>query len=76
MAARKGSRTSSTWGIGAIDVGEKSERVRRYPRATVDEGQFGWLQPGELLDDPPDDWARANARDFRSRIPPTKGATS
>lgn len=98
----------------ALDVGDKSERVRRYQEATVDEAvrimasmgaerpeqltpdqlsqviapgvtksyaeQFGWLQPGQLLEDPPDDWARdwarANADDFRSRIPSTKGATS
>lgn len=98
----------------ALDVGDKSERVRRYQKATVDEAvrimasmgaerpeqltpdqlcqviapgvtesyadQFGWLQPGQLVHDPPDDWARdwarASADDFRSRVPSTKGATS
>ena len=88
----------------ALDVADKSERVRRYQEATLQQvlqltaamglgapGEIGpwhllrridhtttasyfelyeWLEPGQLLDDPPETWARdwkaADPDDFRT----------
>ena len=97
----------------ALDVGDKSQRVQRYQRATVDEAarimasmgvrrpedlapdqlrlvigpgetvsyadRYGWLEPGELLDDPPanwrSDWSLASADTFRTPHVTTRGDT-
>ncbi len=90
----------------ALDVVDKTERVRRYQHATVTEAQrliasmglrsaaevgphhlvrrvdhansrsyaelFQWLSPGELLEEPPREWAvdwrRADPDSFRPRV--------
>ncbi|MEA2145924.1 MAG: hypothetical protein QOG59_1511, partial [Solirubrobacteraceae bacterium] len=90
----------------ALDVPDKTERVRRYQHATVAEAQrligsmglrspaevgphhlvrrvdhatsrsyaelFQWLSPGELLEEPPREWAvdwrRADPGSFRPRV--------
>ena len=90
----------------ALDVVDKTERVRRYQHATVAEAQrliasmglrspaevgphhlvrrvdhansrsyaelFQWLSPGELLEEPPQEWAvdwrRADPDSFRPRV--------
>ncbi|WP_084077325.1 FMN-binding glutamate synthase family protein [Demequina sp. NBRC 110057] len=97
----------------ALDVGDKSERVRRYQRATVDEAarmmasmgvrrpeelspeqlrlvigpgetvsyadRYDWLHPGQLLSEPPQNWARdwelASADSFRIPHVTTRGDT-
>jgi hypothetical protein len=46
----------------ALDVPDKTERVRSYAEL------YHWLEPGELLAEPPEpwvaDWARANPDSF------------
>ena len=86
-----GVATQNAWRGRAVDVGDKSERVRRFQEATVSEAVrmmasmgapgpedvhpsmvrmnvsvtrsrsyaelYDWLAPGELLAEPPEDWA-------------------
>ena len=98
----------------ALDVGDKSERVRRFQEATVKEATqmmasmgaarpedlsplqlrkvvspgrslsyaelYDWLEPGQLLAEPPAswaaDWAAASPDTFRVPVPSHRGATA
>ncbi|WP_062516974.1 FMN-binding glutamate synthase family protein [Demequina gelatinilytica] len=108
-----GVATQDPWRARALDVGDKSERVRRYQEATVAEAvrimasmgarrpedltpdqlrlvvgpgetvsyadRYTWLAPGELLEDPPenwrDDWERASTATFAAARTTTRGDT-
>jgi glutamate synthase domain-containing protein 2 len=108
-----GVATQSPRRARALDVGDKSERVKRFQEATVKEATqmmaslgaarpedlaphqlrkvvapgrsrsyaelYDWLEPGQLLDEPPEswqaDWAAASADTFRPTSPSRRGAT-